>query len=148
MRSSLIGQYAHSVDPKNRLFIPPKFRDELAKEGKKHFVLTKGFDECVYMYLPSDWDRAVAHLTEMKLANKDQERLFKRIFFAHAVEVEVDGQGRVLLPQSLKDKAGLKKEVVVNGAGSRIELWDSRRWTALERKAEPVLRRNSAAFDI
>ena len=133
MRSNFIGQSLHTIDPKNRLFIPPKFRDALKDEGKNHFILTTVLGDCLSMFLPSEWDRIVAKLDQENVPNKEQLRVTKRLLFANATEVEVDGQGRVLLPQLLKDEAGLKKEVLINGAANKVELWDKKQWEAFKK---------------
>src|ERR1044071_8889151 len=131
----LIGRYDYSLDTKNRLAVPPKYREALALEKGHAFFLTSGMEGCLYLFLPSQWEKLLADDLKMfSLPDKEQERAFKRKFFSEAVEVEPDGQGRVLVPQYLKEHAGLKGEVLVQGAGTRAEGWDVKRWHDYEKK--------------
>ena len=131
----LIGRYDYSLDPKNRLAVPPKYRETLAQEKGRTFFLTSGMEGCLYLFLPSQWEKMLADDLKMfSLPDKEQERAFKRKFFSEAVEVEPDGQGRVLVPQYLKAHAGLRFDVLVQGAGTRAEIWDSKRWADYERR--------------
>ncbi len=131
----LIGRYDYSLDPKNRLAMPPKYREALAQEKGRGFFLTSGMEGCLYLFLPSQWEKLLADdLRMFSLPDKETERAFKRKFFSEAVDVEPDAQGRVLIPQYLKEHAGLKGEVLVQGAGNRAEVWDARRWSEYERK--------------
>jgi transcriptional regulator MraZ len=131
----LIGRYDYSLDPKNRLAVPPKYREALAQEKGRSFFLTSGMEGCLYLFLPSQWEKLLADdLKTFSLPDKEAERAFKRKFFSEAVEVEPDAQGRILVPQYLKEHAGLKADVLVQGAGNRAEVWDARRWTDYERK--------------
>ena len=130
----LIGRYDYSLDPKNRLAVPPKYREALAQEKAKVFYLTSGMEGCLYLFLPSQWEKMLeGDLRMFSMPDKEQERAFKRKFFSEAVEVEPDAQGRILVPQYLKEHAGLKDQVLVQGAGTRAEVWDARRWAAYER---------------
>lgn len=130
----LIGRHDYSLDPKNRLPVPPKYREILAVEKGRSFFLTSGMEGCLYLFLPAQWEKLLADDLKMfSLPNKEQERAFKRKFFSEAVEVEPDAQGRILVPQYLKEHAGLKGEVLVQGAGNRAEIWDSQRWAAYEK---------------
>jgi len=131
----LIGRYDYSLDAKNRLAVPPKYRETLAQEKGRSFYLTSGMEGCLYLFLPTQWEKLLAgDLKMFSLPDKEQERAFKRKFFSEAVEVEPDGQGRILVPQYLKEHAGLKASVLVQGAGTRAEVWDAERWSAYERK--------------
>lgn len=130
----LIGRYDYSLDPKNRLAVPPKYREALAQEKGRSFFLTSGMEGCLYLFLPSQWEKLLRDdLKTFALPDKEQERAFKRKFFSEAVEVEPDAQGRILVPQYLKDHAQLRCSVLVQGAGNRAEIWDEKRWTAYER---------------
>ena len=148
MRSTFIGQYLHTLDPKNRLFIPPRFRKELEKEDKKFFFLTLGPDGCLRMFLPSDWEKFQDRLGVMKLEDKRQQRAMIRTILANAGEAEVDDQGRILVPQHLKESAGLRKEVFVIGMGDQIELWDRQRFTAYDRKSRKTMELKSKDIEI
>ena len=130
----LIGRYDYSLDPKNRLAVPPNYRETLAQEKGRSFYLTSGMDGCLYLFLPSQWEKMLADDLKMfSLPDKEQERAYKRKFFSEALEVEPDAQGRILVPQYLKEHAGLRFDVLVQGAGSRAEIWDTKRWAAYDK---------------
>src|SRR5579872_5701734 len=127
----LIGRYEYSLDPKNRLPVPPKFREALAQEKRSELFLTAGLEGCLYLFLPSQWNKLLENdLQSFSLPNKEQERAFKRKFFSEAVEVGLDSAGRILVPQYLKAHAALKNTVYVQGAGKRAEIWDAGKWSA------------------
>ena len=91
-------------------------------------------DGCLYIFLPTQWEKMLADDLKMfSMPDKEQERAFKRKFFSEAVEVEADAQGRILVPQYLKEHAGLRFDVLVQGAGNRAEIWDTKRWAAYEK---------------
>lgn len=117
------GEYKHGVDAKNRLSIPAKFREKLGE----HFYITKGLDHCLFVFSLDEWSIFEAKLKDLPLSNK-KARMFARSFFAGATECELDKQGRVLLPQTLREHANIEKDVYINGAGSRIEIWDANTW--------------------
>ena len=146
----LIGRYEYALDPKNRLAIPPKYREALLHEKGTRFYLTSGMDGCLYLFLPSQWDRLLADdLKAFALPDKEQERAFKRKFFSEATDVELDSAGRVLVPAYLKEHAGLKSTVLVQGAGKRAEIWDAARWDAYTKaKVEPAYKLVSKSLEI
>lgn len=146
----LIGRFEYALDDKNRLGIPPKYRELLTQEKSKSVFVTSGMEGCLYLYLPSQWNRLVENgLQAFSLPDKEQERAFKRKFFSEAVEVELDGAGRILVPQYLKAHAGLNGQVLVQGAGTRAEIWDSRRWQAYEKsKVAPAYRTVSKSVEL
>lgn len=117
------GEYQHSVDPKGRVIIPAKFREGL---GEK-FILTKGLDNCLFAYSMAEWTNLEAKLRTLPLANKDA-RAFIRFFFAGASECEVDKQGRILIPQNLREYASIDKDVYIVGVSTRVEIWDKYGW--------------------
>ncbi len=119
------GEYQHSIDPKGRLIIPSKFREGL---GEK-FILTKGLDNCLFGYSMEEWANFEEKLRTLPMADREA-RAFMRFFFAGAAECEFDKQGRILIPQTLREHAGLEKEVCIIGMASRIEIWDKSRWEA------------------
>lgn len=119
----LLGEYRHNVDVKGRVSVPSKFRDDLGQS----FVVTKGLDNCLFMYSKAEWETFENKLKELPLTNADA-RTFIRFFFAGATEVEVDKQGRINIPQVLRDYAGIKKDVVIAGVATRAEIWDSTAW--------------------
>jgi MraZ protein len=118
-----IGEYQHAVDNKNRMIIPSKFRDSLG-EG---FVLTKGLDGCLYAYTMEEWKVLEEKLKKLPLTSKDA-RAFVRFFFSGANEIDIDKQGRALIPQNLMEYAGIKKEIISIGVSTRIEIWGKEKW--------------------
>ncbi|MDR2889747.1 MAG: division/cell wall cluster transcriptional repressor MraZ [Lachnospiraceae bacterium] len=120
-----MGEYNHTADIKGRLIVPSRFRDSLGDE----FVVTKGLDGCLFVYDNNEWINFEAKLKGLPLTSKDA-RSFVRFFLAGAANVEVDKQGRILLPNVLREFAGIEKDVVLVGVGSRIEIWSKDRWEA------------------
>ena len=117
------GEYNHTIDEKGRLIIPAKFREELGNE----FVVTRGLDGCLFGYNNSEWQVFEDKLRALPLTNKDA-RQFQRFMLAGAASVEIDKQGRILIDQTLREYAGLKKDVFVTGLIDRIEIWDKDAW--------------------
>lgn len=118
-----MGEYNHSVDTKGRLIIPSKFRDKLGDE----FVVTKGLDGCLFVFPNDEWQAFEEKLRTLPLTNKSA-RQFSRFFVAGATGCELDKQGRILLPQTLREFAGLEKDVVLTGMLNRIEIWSKTKW--------------------
>ena len=121
-----MGEYNHTIDAKGRLIIPSKFREVLGEE----FVITKGLDGCLFVYDNQEWNAFEEKLKALPL-NKKDNRQFVRFFLAGAAEVEVDKQGRILVPGNLRDFAGLEKDVVLVGVASRIEIWSKAKWDGI-----------------
>ena len=122
-----MSEYNHTVDAKGRLIVPSKFREQLGDE----FVVTKGMDGCLFVYANDDWNAFEQKLTSLPLINKEA-RKFARFFLAGAAQVEVDKQGRILLPANLREFASLEKDVVLVGVGSRIEIWSRENWVNMD----------------
>ena len=120
-----MGEYNHAIDLKGRIIVPSKFRETLGDE----FVITKGLDGCLFVYDNSEWAAFEKKLKALPLTNKDA-RAFVRFFLAGAAGVEVDKQGRILIPHVLREFAQIAKEVVLVGVASRIEIWSKERWEA------------------
>lgn len=118
-----MGEYQHALDAKNRMIVPSKLRDEL---GLK-FVITKGLDGCLYAYPIEEWKMLEEKLKKLPLTNKNA-RAFVRFFFSGATEIEMDKQGRGLIPQNLKEYAGIEKEIVSIGVLTRVEIWSKEKW--------------------
>ena len=118
-----IGQYIHTLDTKNRLFLPAKFRSR-----NKRFVITRGLESCLYLYDTLIWGKVLEKLDGMSLKNKVQERAFKRALLSGAHEVTPDFQGRILVPSSLKGYAAINTDIIIIGVGNRLEIWDHARW--------------------
>ncbi|ABY93290.1 MULTISPECIES: division/cell wall cluster transcriptional repressor MraZ [unclassified Thermoanaerobacter] len=119
----LMGQYEHTIDAKGRVIIPAKFREEL---GEK-FVLTKGLDNCLFVYSLEEWKNIEAKLKTLPLTKKDA-RAFTRFFLAGAVECEIDKQGRILIPANLREHAKIEKDVIFIGVSTRVEIWSKEVW--------------------
>ncbi|MEY8426433.1 division/cell wall cluster transcriptional repressor MraZ [Lachnospiraceae bacterium 46-15] len=118
-----MGEYNHSIDTKGRLIIPSRFREELGDE----FVVTKGLDGCLFVFPNSRWAAFEEKLEKLPLTNKSA-RQFSRFFVSGATPCELDKQGRVLLPQTLREFARLEKDVVLAGMLNRIEIWSKSKW--------------------
>ncbi len=120
-----IGEHQHSLDDKGRLIIPSKFREDLGAE----FVMTKGLDSCLFVYPKNEWSVIEDKLKSLPLTNKDA-RAFVRFFFSGATECALDKQGRVLIPNNLREHSKLDKDAVVIGVSTRIEIWSKEEWTS------------------
>ena len=119
----LIGEYTHTIDDKNRMSLPVKFRQEM---GKK-VVVTPGLDQCLFLFTMTEWKKISERLSNSSLLAADN-RSFNRFMFAGASEVEVDSIGRILVPDFLRERANLKSKVVVIGVQSRVEIWNEKQW--------------------
>lgn len=119
-----MGEYNHTIDTKGRIIVPAKFREVLGDA----FVVTKGLDNCLFVYPDNEWNKFEEKLQTLPLTNKNA-RQFTRFFLAGAARLEVDKQGRILLPPVLREFAGLEKDVVLVGVASRIEIWSKERWS-------------------
>ena len=118
-----MGEYKHNLDTKGRIIVPSKFRELLDEQ----FVITRGLDRCLFAYTQDEWGRIEEKLKTLPLTKKDA-RKFTRLFFSGATDVEIDKQGRINIPQNLREYAGLSKDCTVIGVSSRIEIWDSAAW--------------------
>lgn len=117
----LIGEYQHNVDVKGRVIVPAKFREDLGS----HFYITKGLDGCLFVLSSQEWKRLTDKIQAMPIS---KARGLQRFFFSGAAEVEPDKQGRILVPQQLREYAGLERDVTFIGTSTRAELWDSDKW--------------------
>ncbi|WP_010530443.1 division/cell wall cluster transcriptional repressor MraZ [Lentibacillus jeotgali] len=118
-----MGEYQHNIDTKGRIIVPAKFREDLGES----FVVTRGLDKCLFAYPMEEWKLLEEKLKKLPLTKKDA-RAFTRFFFSGAVECEVDKQGRINIPQPLRQYAGLDKECVVIGVSNRVEFWANENW--------------------
>ncbi len=118
-----MGEYHHTIDAKGRLIIPARFREGLGDS----FVVTKGLDNCLFVYPRQEWAALEQKLKSLPFARADA-RAFVRFFFSGATECELDKQGRILIPANLREYARLSKDVVVLGVSSRVEIWSRERW--------------------
>ncbi|MEX2537252.1 MAG: division/cell wall cluster transcriptional repressor MraZ [Actinomycetota bacterium] len=138
-----LGEHRHALDEKGRVIFPARMRDDLGAQ----VVLQKGIDPCVYVFPPDEWDRQVANVTALP-TTKPEARRYARFFFSQAQGERVDKQGRLTVPQSFREYAGLQRDVVVVGAGPRIEIWDSTRWDAHRAEAESNVEEFSSELGI
>jgi len=118
-----LGEYTYSIDEKKRLAIPAKFRGSLGKRA----VVTRGLDQCLFLYSFKEWEALAAKLSKLPLAQADA-RGFARLMLAGAMEADLDRLGRILVPDYLKEYASLQKKIVVTGMYNRIEIWDEQKW--------------------
>lgn len=118
-----MGKYNHTIDPKGRLSIPSKFREQLGDE----FVLSRGMDDCLFLYPIEEWEKFADKISDLDLL-VEENRDFARYFLSEAQYVTVDKQGRILMPSDLREEAGLDKDVVISGMGKRIEIWSLDSW--------------------
>jgi MraZ protein len=126
-----IGEYKYNLDEKNRLALPSKFR-KLFSNGA---VITKGLDNCLFVYTKKEWDKLVEKLVKLPISQA-KSRAFSRMMLAGAMDVNLDRQGRVVLPDYLKGFASLDKKVVIAGLYNRLEVWDEKLWTKYQRVSE------------
>jgi len=126
----LIGQYRHSLDGKNRLFIPARLRQNVRK-----FIITSGLEGCLFVYTPENWIKITERLKTLPLTKADA-RKFLRTFLSGANECPVDDQGRILIPKTLCSYANIRKEVIVVGVLDRIEIWSKSNWERYQKEAE------------
>jgi len=119
----LIGEYTHSLDAKNRLSLPAKFRKEL---GNK-VVITNGLDACLFVFSLKQWNTFSQEISQLSFAQADK-RKFTRFMLGGATEAEVDSMGRILIPDFLKEFGKLKNKIVVTGVHSRVEIWSEKAW--------------------
>ncbi|NLP37505.1 MAG: division/cell wall cluster transcriptional repressor MraZ [Firmicutes bacterium] len=118
-----MGEYQHVLDAKGRMIMPARFREELGER----FVITRGLDNCLFVYPLSEWTLLEQKLKTLPFTRSDA-RAFMRFFFSGAAECELDKQGRILIPNNLRDHAKLKKDVVVIGVSNRVEIWSQEVW--------------------
>ncbi len=143
----LLGEYEHTIDDKNRLTLPARFRGAFA-EG---IVVTRGLDDCLLAYTPSAWSTLVEQRLAPLNAFSKEGRRMQRFFYAGAVEAELDKQGRVTIPPSLIASGKLERDVVVAGVNDHLEIWDRAAWqrelAEVEGSAEDVAERLAAQRD-
>lgn len=121
------GEFFHTIDRKGRIILPSRFREAAKGNFIEKFFVTRGLDQCLFMFAEEEWKTQEAKFKSISFT-KQEARVFNRLFFSGAAEIVPDRQGRILLPQYLKDFAELKKEIVVVGVSSRIEIWGQEIW--------------------
>lgn len=127
----LLGEYKHNLDSKGRLAIPSKFREKLSAGA----IITRGLDNCLFVFANKEWELLAEKLMALPLSQANS-RAFVRLMLAGASDVLLDTQGRILIPDYLRNYAGLKKEAVVAGLYNRIEIWDKESWEKYKQKTE------------
>lgn len=126
-----IGEYNHNLDEKGRLAVPAKFRARLQKGA----VVTKGLDNCLFLYPKKEWEELAKKLSSLPISQK-RARAFARMMLAGAFDVDIDKQGRVTLPQPLREFAKIKGDTIVAGLYSRLEIWSKANWETYRKKTE------------
>ena len=117
----LFGEYQHNLDEKSRVNFPAKLREDLGSR----FIITKGLDNCLFVYSEQEWKGLEDKIRSLPLS---KARNLQRFLFAGAVDVKPDGQGRIIIPANLREYAGIDREIVIIGASVRAEIWDRQRW--------------------
>ncbi|HSX24712.1 MAG TPA: division/cell wall cluster transcriptional repressor MraZ [Candidatus Andersenbacteria bacterium] len=126
-----IGEYNHTIDEKGRMNVPAKFRRDVTAG----VVVTRGLDHCLFVYPKSEWEVMAEKLSRLPVSQK-KSRAFARLMLAGAMDIELDSQGRVMLPEYLRQYASIKKHVVVAGLYNRLEIWDEDAWREYRTKTE------------
>ena len=119
----MIGEYNHIIDPKKRIAIPSRLRKEVGEKA----ILTRGLDQCLSLFPLSEWEKYTSQLTKLPMGKGDA-RTLNRMILGGAVEVELDSLGRILIPDYLRQFAGLKQRAVIAGLYNRLEIWDEDKW--------------------
>ena len=126
-----LGEYQHSVDSKGRLVLPSRFRDRL----ERGLVVTKGQERCLYVFPIDKWDQEVEQVNNLPRTDR-RSRNYARSFFGSASDQQLDGQGRIQMPQPLREYASLAKDVVVIGVADRVEIWNVESWESVSDEAD------------
>ncbi|HNX90621.1 MAG TPA: division/cell wall cluster transcriptional repressor MraZ [Candidatus Omnitrophota bacterium] len=121
------GEYLHAIDAKGRVIIPAGFRSVMSDKDIKKLFVTRGLDECLFVFGENEWRAQEEKFKSMTFMKKDV-RKFKRLFFSGASETAPDGQWRILIPDYLREYAGLKRDIKIIGVSDRIEIWDRTKW--------------------
>lgn len=133
----LIGEYAHTIDPKKRISIPSKLRKDFGASA----VITRGLDSCLFVFPIVEWQRLAEKIGTMSFAQQDS-RGFTRLILSGAIEAELDSLGRILIPDYLMEYAKLDKDAIIAGVFNRLEIWDATRWgsykSQLESKSDDI----------
>lgn len=126
-----IGEYTHTIDEKGRMAIPSKFRTDLQKGA----VVTRGIDHSLFLYTMDEWKTLAEKLSQLPISQKNS-RAFARLMLAGAMDVKIDSQGRINIPDYLREYASCKKDVVIVGLYNRLEIWDKATWNTYKKQTE------------
>ena len=137
------GEFRHGLDGKRRVFLPARLRGSV-----KRFVLARGLEECLSLYTEDAWRKLLSKLQDLPVSNKSQARAFRRLLISGAMSADVDGQGRLLVPESLGRYAGIRKDVMILGMETHIEIWSFEKWGEYRRKAERDVRSIAEQIDL
>ncbi len=146
------GEYEHSIDRKGRLIIPSKFREVFKENYVERFFVTRGLDTCLFVFAEDEWRKQESRFRSLPVTSAEA-RNFNRIYFSGACEVTCDKQGRILVPQYLKDFAKIKNDVMIVGVSNRMEIWSRDMWAdfykntkdTFEKMAENIFNQNGDA---
>ena len=127
----LLGEYQHNLDNKGRVAIPAKFKEKLAAGA----IITRGIDNCLFVFASKEWEVLAQKLVALPI-DQANSRAFVRLMLAGAMDVALDNQGRILVPDYLRQYADLKKQVVIAGLYNRVEIWDAQKWQEYKKKTE------------
>ncbi len=149
------GEHEHSIDPKGRLIIPSKFREVFKENYVERFFVTRGLDTCLFVFTEDEWKKQESRFKSLSFTNAEA-RQFNRIYFSGACEVTCDKQGRVLIPDYLKDFAKIKRDVMIVGVSNRMEIWAKESWTeyfnstkgSFEKIAEKLYNGNASGAEL
>ena len=127
------GESVHTLDPKNRVFVPKRFQEALGRdaEGQQMVILTRGFEECLFLFSEQGFAKVLERLQTQPFGGETLRKM-QRLFFANVHPSPLDGSGRLLLPEKLRRYAGIEREVVMVGVADRAEIWDRARWEKFE----------------
>ncbi len=131
LKNMLIGEFIHTIDEKNRISLPAKFRKEMGKD----LVITPGLDNCLFVFTKKEWQKISEKLSNFSMLSSDN-RSFNRFMFGGATEVSVDSIGRILIPDFLKDRVSLKTKAALVGVQNRLEIWNEKVWTEYKGRVE------------
>ncbi len=121
------GEHEHTIDKKGRIIVPAKFRDAFKEYGVERFYITRGLDKCLFLFTEDEWKSQESKFKAIPFT-KSEARKFNRLYFSGASQIEIDKQGRLLLPKYLKDYAEIKKDVMIIGVVNRMEIWSKETW--------------------
>lgn len=126
-----LGEYKHTIDVKGRVAVPAKFRAKLTAGA----IITRGLDRCLFIFEAKEWAKLAEKLITLPIAQATS-RAFTRLMLSGAADVDIDAQGRILIPDYLREYAGISKQLVITGLYNRIEVWDAESWMQYKSKTE------------